>query len=87
MHAPGGGSAEIKALYEITPLMGLHMLLGGNTQIIYKPGYYNEDIGNIWANTEESGHGQADSLNRISRILQHQRKSPKVKRKQHVRLA
>ena len=62
MHAPGGGSAEIKALYEITPLMGLHMLLGGNTQIIYKPGYYNEDIGNIWANTEESGNGQADSL-------------------------
>ena len=38
-HAPGGGSAEIKALYEITPLMGLHMLLGGNTQIEYQPGY------------------------------------------------
>ncbi len=39
-HANGGGSAEIKALYEITPLMGLHMLLGGNCEIRYTPGYY-----------------------------------------------
>lgn len=62
-HAPGGGSAEIKALYEITPLLGFHMLLGGNTQIIYKSGYFNNDIGNIWANTGDSGeNGQADSL-------------------------
>jgi beta-glucosidase len=60
-HAPGGGSAEIKALYEISPLLGLNMLLGGNTQIIYKPGYFNEDIGNIWANDDENG--QANSLN------------------------
>jgi beta-glucosidase len=37
------------------------MLLGGNTQIIYKPGYFNEDIGNIWANDDENG--QANSLN------------------------
>lgn len=65
-HAPGGGSAEIKALYEITPLMGIHMLLGGNTEIVYKPGYYNEDIGNIWANTGDSENGQADSLNQDS---------------------
>ena len=62
-HASGGGSAEVKALYEITPLMGIHMLLGGNTEIVYKPGYYNEDIGNIWANTGDSENGQADSLN------------------------
>jgi beta-glucosidase len=60
-HAPGGGSAEIKALYEISPLLGFNMLLGGNTQIIYKPGYFNEDIGNIWANDDENG--QANSLN------------------------
>lgn len=62
-HAPGGGSAEIKALYEITPLMGINMLLGGNTQIVYKPGYYNEDVGNIWANVGNDENGQADSLN------------------------
>lgn len=38
MHAPGGGSAEIKALYEITPLMGIKMLLGGNTKVTYEIG-------------------------------------------------
>lgn len=43
MHANGGGSAEIKALYEITPLMGIKTLLGGNTQIEYVKGYCRED--------------------------------------------
>lgn len=62
-HAPGGGSAEIKALYEITPLLGFHMLLGGNVQIVYKPGYFNNDVGNIWADTSGSSeNGQAQSL-------------------------
>ncbi len=60
--APGGGSAEIKALYEITPLLGLNMLLGGNTEITYIPGYHNVDIGNIWANTGDGENGQADSI-------------------------
>ncbi|MCM1049302.1 MAG: glycoside hydrolase family 3 C-terminal domain-containing protein [Clostridiales bacterium] len=40
VHADGGGSAEIKALYEIAPLMGIKTLLGGNTEVIYAPGYY-----------------------------------------------
>ena len=40
MHANGGGSAEIKALYEITPLLGLAREYGGNTQVKYVPGYY-----------------------------------------------
>lgn len=62
-HAPGGGSAEIKALYEITPLMGISMLLGGNADVVYKPGYFNDDVGNIWANTGDNENGQADSLN------------------------
>ncbi len=61
--ALGGGSAEIKALYEITPLMGINMVLGGNAKIVYKPGYCNEDVGNIWANTGDNENGQADSLN------------------------
>lgn len=61
--APGGGSAEIKALYEITPLLGISMLLGGNTEIKYEPGYCNEDIGNIWASNDDEQNGQADSLN------------------------
>ncbi len=41
-HAPGGGSAEIKALYEITPLMGIKMLLGGNAKVTYVKGYCQE---------------------------------------------
>lgn len=69
-HAPGGGSAEIKALYEITPLMGIQMLLGGNAEVVYKPGYFNEDIGNIWANTGDSENGQADSLSQDSAAAQ-----------------
>ena len=38
-HSNGGGSAEIKALYEITPLLGLKMRLGGNTEVKYAKGY------------------------------------------------
>ena len=40
LHADGGGSAEIKALYEICPLAGLKMYLGGNTQVQYVKGYH-----------------------------------------------
>ncbi|MGI6110311.1 MAG: beta-glucosidase [Eubacteriaceae bacterium] len=38
-HASGGGSAEIKALYEITPLQGLKNRLGGNCEISFAQGY------------------------------------------------
>lgn len=40
VHSDGGGSAEIKALYEICPLAGLKMYLGGNTEVVYAPGYH-----------------------------------------------
>jgi beta-glucosidase len=40
LHSDGGGSAEIKALYEISPLMGLKKALGGNVQLSYAKGYY-----------------------------------------------
>lgn len=40
IHSDGGGSAEIKALYEICPLMGLKTYLGGNTEVKYVKGYY-----------------------------------------------
>ncbi|MDE7270264.1 MAG: glycoside hydrolase family 3 C-terminal domain-containing protein [Acetatifactor sp.] len=39
-HACGGGSAEIKALYEVSPLLGLKKALGGNVEICYAQGYY-----------------------------------------------
>ena len=38
-HADGGGSAEIKALYEVTPLLGIRMVLGGNVEVQHTPGY------------------------------------------------
>lgn len=40
IHSDGGGSAEIKALYEICPLMGLKRYLGGNVNIEYYKGYH-----------------------------------------------
>jgi beta-glucosidase len=39
LHSGGGDSAQIKALYEISPLMGIKMRLGGNTKITYSKGY------------------------------------------------
>lgn len=38
-NAMGGGSSQVKALYEITPLQGLKNLLGNNVNITYAQGY------------------------------------------------
>jgi beta-glucosidase len=38
-HAGGGGSSQVKAYYEITPLEGLQNLLGEEVDIEYAPGY------------------------------------------------
>ena len=43
MHANGGGSSEIKALYEISPLMGIKMHVGGNVKTLYASGYLIPD--------------------------------------------
>lgn len=57
LHAPGGGSAEIRALYEISPLMGIKNLLGGNCRVDFARGYYVE------SETKEDGvNWQAASL-------------------------
>ena len=37
--ALGGGSAEIKALYEKTPLLGIKELLGGGSEVLFAQGY------------------------------------------------
>lgn len=60
LHANGGGSAEIKALYEISPLMGLKSRLGGNVQIAYAQGYCRreEDV----AKGQEETNWQEKSL-------------------------
>ena len=41
LHSGGGGSSQIKALYEVSPLMGIKMRVGGNTEITYSKGYSN----------------------------------------------
>lgn len=49
-HAGGGGSAEIKALYEVSPLLGLKKALGGNVEITYAQGYFipcKKDAGEV----------------------------------------
>lgn len=43
LHANGGGSAEIKALYEISPLMGLKSHLGGNAEVAFAQGYCRKE--------------------------------------------
>ncbi len=58
IHSNGGGSAEIKALYEISPLMGIKKLLGGNAEVTYVPGYFADDC----EEQKEDVNWQADSL-------------------------
>ena len=58
MHANGGGSSEIKALYEISPLMGIKMHLGGNAKVLYAPGYLTEE-----KKQESDVNWQQDSIN------------------------
>ncbi len=43
IHSNGGGSAEIKALYEISPLMGLKSNLGGNCEVTFARGFTPKD--------------------------------------------
>ena len=43
LHSNGGASAEIAALYEINPLLGIKMELGGNCEVTYAEGYYVPD--------------------------------------------
>ncbi len=81
-HAPGGGSAEIKALYEITPLMGIKSLLGGNAKVTYLKGYCQdpkkEDSDVNWQESSlENGGGdvgKADSVNKGNEELSCKRK-------------
>ncbi len=47
IHSNGGGSAEIKSLYEISPLLGMQMVVGGNTTFHYAPGYTSGDEGTL----------------------------------------
>ncbi|MCI8890818.1 MAG: glycosyl hydrolase [Eubacterium sp.] len=97
LHANGGGSAEIKALYEISPLMGLKSRLGGNAQVAYARGYCgNEETlkqqeTNWQEKSLENGGGMQQSTqgNNAETREQHAQLSEKRKmlRKEAVRLA
>lgn len=78
-HAPGGGSAEIKALYEITPLMGIQMLLGGNAEVSYVRGYCQdpkaENADTNWQETSlENGGGTSSGAGCQDEALAYHRK-------------
>ena len=68
IHSNGGGSAEIKALYEISPLMGLKMKLGGNVDVTFARGYHvpskKEESDTNWqeASLEEIVQSKRDIL-------------------------
>lgn len=64
LHANGGGSAEIKALYEISPLMGLKKLLGGNCDVAYAQGYYVPKKQETDKNWQEDSLEQNDGAGR-----------------------
>ncbi len=38
-HSEGGGSSQVKALYEVTPMEGLQNLLGESTEILFAEGF------------------------------------------------
>lgn len=57
-HACGGGSAEIKALYDISPMLGIHMVLGGDAECTFLPGYYVDNENHVLGEVD----WQADSL-------------------------
>lgn len=67
LHSNGGGSAEIKALYEISPLMGLKSKLGGNTEVLYARGYYAPENNNKHNGQVE---GDANKLNEQQRLAE-----------------
>lgn len=58
-HASGGGSAEVRALYDISPLLGLRMHLGGDATIDWLPGYYVDNEEHVLGDVD----WQAESLN------------------------
>lgn len=74
-HSDGGGSAEIKSLYEITPLMGIKKLLGGNAYVEYRKGYFADDIedfvreDNWQASSMNHGGGFTGEIRKADEVL------------------
>lgn len=85
IHANGGGSAEIKAFYEISPLMGIKKLLGGNVKVDYAKGYYvpaKKDYSELnWQEASLASHDEAISKEDES-ILKKRELIQQIKKKQ-----
>lgn len=80
IHSNGGGSAEIKALYEISPLMGLKTKLGGNVEIKYAPGYFIPE-----KEQDQEVNWQQDSVD-TEKMLQ-SGKQEEIRKKEEEKLA
>lgn len=88
VHSNGGGSAEIKALYEITPLMGIKTFLGGNVEVTYVPGYISDVKQEVsdtnWQETSLENGGGSSKVQTVDLKTQEKRAAL---RKEAVQLA
>ena len=81
VHSNGGGSAEIKALYEITPLMGIKTLLGGNAEVCFVKGYCRDgkaeksDVNWQEASLENGGGSTKTGIDSVDAALKAKRES------------
>ncbi|MDR2557919.1 MAG: glycoside hydrolase family 3 C-terminal domain-containing protein [Oscillospiraceae bacterium] len=79
-HAEIGGSAELKVLYEIHPLLGISGRLGGNCEVTYTRGYAAETYELFDCNTHEISP-------EINNVKIHPPKPDEDLRREAVRLA
>ena len=63
IHSNKGGSSELKALYETSPLLGLKKLLGGNVTVEYAKGYAVAD--NLESIYDSEENWQASSTQEV----------------------
>lgn len=91
IHSNGGGSAEIKALYEISPLMGIKTHLGGNVKVDYAPGYCRDEktegSEQNWQETSLENGGGTTGNTSDSSIEQTMQKKRDALKKEALKLA
>lgn len=68
IHSNKGGSSELKALYEISPLLGIKQVLGGNVSVAYAKGYEVADKLESIYDDEESWQASSTQEVDISKI-------------------
>lgn len=85
VHSNGGGSAEIKALYEVTPLGALMNVSGGDTHFMYEPGYVipdnNASQNENWQETslENAGSRKDENIDETLAVLEAEYRERAVK--------